>query len=149
FVKRQIPIFNWSFLNKADVYKLLDNDPEALAHLPDSAPNPTSAKIKEMLETHKFLYYKPGGGSLGIGIYRLPYHPRRGYFVRYRRGSENVLVRYGSFQTMMRMLQARLGSRMSGYVAQQGIQLIELDRCPIDFRFHMHKNGSNHWIAAG
>src|SRR5690606_3987796 len=56
FVKRQIPIFNWSFLNKADVYKLLDNDPEALAHLPESAPNPTSAKIKEMLEKHKFLY---------------------------------------------------------------------------------------------
>ncbi|WP_214628708.1 YheC/YheD family protein [Paenibacillus agaridevorans] len=149
FVKRQIPIFNWSFLNKADVYKLLDNDPEALAHLPESVPNPSSAKIKELLDKHKFLYYKPTGGSLGIGIYRLTYHPRRGYFVRYRRGSENVLVRYSSFQTMMRMLQARLGSRMSSYVAQQGIQLIELDRCPIDFRFHMHKNGSNRWIAAG
>src|SRR5690606_12267083 len=67
----------------------------------------------------------------------------------YRRGSENVLVRYSNFQSMMRMLQARLGSRMSSYVAQQGIRLIELDRCPIDFRFHMHKHGSNHWIAAG
>lgn len=149
FVKRQIPLFNWSFLNKADVYRLLDNDPEALLHLPESVSNPTSAKIKEMLEKYQFLYYKPGGGSLGIGIYRLTFHPKRGYFARYRRGSENVLVRYSSFQSLMRMLQARLGSRMNQYVAQQGIRLVEIDNCPLDFRFHMHKNGSNQWVTAG
>jgi hypothetical protein len=149
FVKRQIPLFNWSFLNKADVYRLLDNDPEALLHLPESVSNPTPAKIKEMLDKYQFLYYKPGGGSLGIGIYRLTHHPRRGYFARYRRGSENVLVRYSSFQSLMRMLQARLGSRMSQYVAQQGIRLVEIDGCPLDFRFHMHKNGSNQWVPAG
>ncbi len=149
FVKRQIPLFNWSFLNKADVYRLLDNDPEALLHLPESVSNPTPAKIKEMLDKYQFLYYKPGGGSLGIGIYRLTHHPRRGYFARYRRGSENVLVRYSSFQSLMRMLQARLGSRMSQYVAQQGIRLVEIDGCPLDFRFHMHKNGNNQWVPAG
>lgn len=149
FVKKQIPIFNWSFLNKADVYKLLDNDPEGLAHLPESVSNPSPAKMKEMLDQHQFIYYKPGGGSLGIGIYRLTYNPKRGYFVRYRKGSQNVLARYSSFQSMMRMLQARHGSRLSQYVAQQGIRLIEIDRCQLDFRFHMHKNGSNQWIAAG
>ncbi|MCR2802549.1 YheC/YheD family endospore coat-associated protein [Paenibacillus soyae] len=149
FVKKQIPLFNWSFLNKADVYKLLDNDPEALAHLPESVANPSPAKIKEMLEKYQFLYFKPGGGSLGIGIYRLTYHPVRGYFVRYRRGSQNVLVRYPSFSSMMRMLQARLGGRISQYVAQQGIRLVEIDKCQLDFRFHMHKNGHNQWVPAG
>ncbi|MFD0588373.1 YheC/YheD family protein [Paenibacillus sp. GCM10027627] len=149
FVKKHIPLFNWSFLNKADVYKLLDNDPEALAHLPESVPNPSPAKIKEMLEKHKFVYFKPGGGSLGIGIYRLTHHPSRGYFVRYRKGNQNVLVRYSNFQNMMRMLQARHGSRLSQYVIQQGIRLVEIDKCQLDFRFHMHKNGSNQWIAAG
>lgn len=149
FVKRRIPLFNWSFLNKADVYRLLDSDPEALAHLPESVPNPSAAKIKEMLEKYQFVYYKPGGGSLGIGIYRLTYHPGRGYFVRYRRGNQNMLHRYASFQAMMRMLQARHGSRLSQYVAQQGIRLIEIDKCQIDFRFHMHKNGRNQWVPAG
>lgn len=149
FVKRRIPIFNWSFLNKADVYRLLDNDPEALAHLPESVPNPTAAKIKEMLEKYHFIYYKPGGGSLGIGIYRLTYQPGRGYYVRYRKGNQNVLQRFPSFQSMMRMLQARHGSRLSQYVAQQGIRLIEIDKCQIDFRFHMHKNGRNQWVPAG
>lgn len=149
FIKRQIPFFNWSFLNKADVYRLLDNDPEAIVHLPESVSNPTPAKIKEMLDKHRFVYYKPGGGSLGIGIYRLTHHPKRGYFIRYRRGGRNVLLRYNTFQGLMKMLQARHGSSLSHYVIQQGIRLIEIDNCPIDFRFHMHKNGRNQWITAG
>ncbi|MDI4644808.1 YheC/YheD family protein [Cohnella hashimotonis] len=149
FVRRRIPIFNWSFFNKSDVYSLLDNDPEALAHLPESINNPTSEKIKELLEKHHFLYYKPTGGSLGMGIYRLTYHPKRGYFVRYRRGTSNVLLRFTSFASLIRMLRARHGARLSGYVVQQGIRLIEIDHCPIDFRFHMHKNGDNRWVVAG
>lgn len=149
FVKRKIPLFNWSFLNKADVYKLLDNDPEALLHLPESIPSPSTAEIKELLEKHQFLYYKPTGGSLGIGIYRLTYNPKRGYFARYRRGNRNVLLRYKSFQGLMRMLQSRHGNQLNQYVVQQGIRLIEIDKCPLDFRFHMHKNGNNEWIPAG
>ncbi len=149
FVRRRIPIFNWSFFNKSDVYSLLDNDPEALAHLPESINNPTSEKIKELLEKHHFLYYKPTGGSLGMGIYRLTYHAKRGYFVRYRKGASNVLLRFTSFSSLIRMLKARHGARLSGYVVQQGIRLIEIDHCPIDFRFHMHKNGENKWVVAG
>ncbi|CAI6082216.1 Endospore coat-associated protein YheD [Cohnella sp. JJ-181] len=149
FVRRRIPFFNWSFFNKSDVYSLLDNDPEALAHLPESINNPTSEKIKELLEKHHFLYYKPTGGSLGMGIYRLTYHPKRGYFVRYRRGTSNVLLRFTSFSSLMKMLRARHGARLAGYVVQQGIRLIEIDHCPIDFRFHMHKDGDNRWVVAG
>ncbi|MFF2091983.1 YheC/YheD family protein [Paenibacillus sp. NPDC058174] len=149
FVRRKIPFFNWSFFNKSDVYKLLDNDPEALQHLPESISAPTSDKIKGLLEKHHFLYFKPTAGSLGIGIYRLTYHPKRGYFARYRKGDRNVLLRFTHFHSLMRMLQARHGSSLSGYVVQQGIRLIEIDGCPIDFRFHMHKNGKNEWVPVG
>jgi len=65
FVRRRIPFFNWSFFNKSDVYRLLDNDPEASRHLPESVPNPSPERIREMLEKHQFLYFKPSGGSLG------------------------------------------------------------------------------------
>ncbi|MFD2116543.1 YheC/YheD family protein [Paenibacillus yanchengensis] len=149
FVQHSIPFFNWSFLNKADVYQLLDNDPEALHHLPESVNNPSVETIKDMLEKHRFIYYKPTAGSLGIGIYRLTYQPGKGYFARFRRGKQNVLLRFKHFNSLIRMLQARHGSKLSQYVAQQGIKLIELDRCPIDFRFHMHKNGKNQWVSAG
>src|SRR5690606_33240985 len=42
FIKKRIPFFNWSFFNKSDVYSLLDNDPEALRHLPESINSPSS-----------------------------------------------------------------------------------------------------------
>ncbi|WP_042165015.1 YheC/YheD family protein [Paenibacillus gorillae] len=149
FVRRKIPFFNWSFFNKSDVYKLLDNDPEALQHLPESISAPSSDKIKNLLEKHHFLYFKPTAGSLGIGIYRLTYHPKRGYFARYRKGDRNVLLRFTNFNSLMRMLHARHGSTLGNYVVQQGIRLIEIDGCPIDFRFHMHKNGKNEWVPVG
>lgn len=149
FLRKRIPFFNWSFFNKSDVYKLLDNDPEGLRHLPESVNNPSAERIRELLEKHQFLYYKPTAGSLGIGIYRLTYHPRRGYFVRYRRNGGNVLLRFSTFNSLMKMLRARHGSGLNSYVAQQGIRLVEIDNCPIDFRFHMHKDGKNQWVVAG
>jgi hypothetical protein len=149
FVKKRIPFFNWSFFNKSDVYKMLDNDPEALRHLPESINNPTPEKIKELLEKHQFLYYKPTAGSMGLGIYRLTYHPRKGYFIRYRRNGENVLLRFSNFNSLMKMLRARHSGGLSNYVVQQGIRLVEIDSCPIDFRFHMHKDGRNQWVVAG
>ncbi|MFC5402134.1 YheC/YheD family protein [Cohnella soli] len=149
FVRKRIPYFNWSFFNKSDVYTMLDNDPEALRHLPESVNNPSPDKIKELLEKHQFLYYKPTAGSLGAGIYRLTYHPRKGYFVRYRDGRGNVLLRFSQFTGLMKMLRSRHGSQLNGYVVQQGIRLIEIENCPIDFRFHMHKDGRNEWVVAG
>ena len=150
FIRKKIPFFNWSFFNKSDVYKLLDGDMEAAKHLPESFSNPSPERIKELLERHQFAYYKPSAGSLGNGIYRLTYHPKRGYFARYRRGGSNVLLRFNSFNSLMRMLNARHGSGgTSRYVIQQGIRLVEIDGCPLDFRFHMHKNGKNEWVPAG
>lgn len=149
FIRKRIPFFNWSFFNKSDVYKMLENDPEALRHLPESVHNPTPERIRSMLEQHQFLYYKPSGGSLGTGIYRLTYHPSKGYFIRYRRNGENVLLRFTNFAGIIRLLRARHGNQLNQYVAQQGIRLVELDNCPIDFRFHMHKDGKNRWVVAG
>lgn len=148
FVRRGIPLFNWSFFDKSDVYNLLDGEKEAVKHVPESQLNPTPEKIQEMLHKHRFVYLKPTGGSLGIGIYRVTYHPKRGYFVRFRRGGKNVLYRFPKFSSLMNLLNARSG-RLRNYVVQQGIRLIEIDSCPIDFRFHLHKNGQNQWVVAG
>lgn len=105
--------------------------------------------MREMLDHHHFVYYKPSAGSLGHGIYRLTYLPKKGYFARYRRGGKNVLLRFTTFEALMRMLRSRHGQNLQNYIVQQGIRLIEIDGCPIDFRFHMHKNGSNQWIVVG
>lgn len=148
FVRRKIPLFNWSFFDKWDVYRLLDDDTEAFKFVPESHINPTSEEIRDLLQKHKFVYLKPTAGSLGFGIFRLTYNPGRGYYVRYRRGSENVLMRFSRFEGLMSMLK-RNRIRLQNYVVQQGIRLIEIDGCPIDFRFHMTKNGKNEWAVSG
>ncbi|WP_040952583.1 YheC/YheD family protein [Gorillibacterium massiliense] len=148
FTRRKIPLLNWEFFEKWDVYRLLQNDSDAYSHVPDSSLNPSSQEIKSMLDKHRFVYLKPTGGSLGFGIYRLTHNPSKGYFARYREGKSNLLFRFPRFEGLMNMIR-RKKIRLSSYVVQQGIQLIEIDDCPIDFRFHMTKNGNNDWVAAG
>ncbi|WP_141336370.1 YheC/YheD family protein [Paenibacillus sp. tmac-D7] len=146
FVRQGIPLFNWSFFDKWDVYNLLEGT-DVFNHVPESHINPNAMQIKEMLEKHKFIYLKPTAGSLGIGIYRLTYNPKRGYYARFRRNGRNVLLRFSKFEGLMALLNRHNGS-LHGYVSQQGIRLIELDSCPIDFRFHMTKNSENQWVVA-
>lgn len=148
FTKHNIPIFNWSFFDKWDVYHLLRGDEDAYKHVPESYIDPSPTQIKDMLEKHSFIYLKPTAGSLGIGIYRLTYNKNRGYFARFRRNGKNVLLRYSTFDGLMRLVKHRRG-RLKNYVAQQGIRLVEIDQCPIDFRFHLNKNGYNNWVVAG
>ncbi|MBP1993276.1 YheC/YheD family endospore coat-associated protein [Paenibacillus eucommiae] len=146
FGRKGIPLFNWSFFDKWDVYNLLEGD-DAFKFVPESRINPSADQIREMLDKHKFIYLKPTAGSLGIGIFRITYNANRGYFARYRKGNKNVLIRYAKFASLMNMLGTGRG-RLQNYVAQQGIRLIEIDSCPIDFRFHMTKNGANQWVVA-
>lgn len=148
FVRRGIPVFNWSYFDKWDVYKLLEHDNEASPHVPESYINPSPEQIHQSLEKHRFIYLKPTAGSLGIGIFRLTYHKQRGYFARFRRNGKNVLLRFNRFSGLAKMLGLSRG-RMRNYVMQQGIRLIELDECPIDFRFHMNKDGNNEWVVGG
>lgn len=61
---------------------------DAYKFVPESKINPSADQIKEMLDKHKFIYLKPTAGSLGIGIFRVTYNPKRGYFVRYRKGGK-------------------------------------------------------------
>ncbi|WP_028548106.1 YheC/YheD family endospore coat-associated protein [Paenibacillus sp. UNC451MF] len=147
FVKRGIPLFNWAFFEKWDIYNLLEGT-DAFKYVPESHINPSANQIKEMLDKHKFIYLKPTAGSLGIGIYRLTYNPKRGYYARFRRGDKNVLLRFSKFESLMSLLNRNNG-RLNNYVAQQGIRLIEIDSCPIDFRFHLTKNINNQWVVPG
>jgi hypothetical protein len=148
FVNRKIPIFNWTFFDKWDVYRLLEGEVEVAKYVPESINNPKYEDIRRMMEKHRFVYLKPNTGSLGIGIYRLTYTPNRGYFARFRRNGTNVLIRFPKFDGLYKLLE-RHNVKLQYYVLQQGVRLIELENCPIDFRFHMTKNGSNQWVASG
>lgn len=146
--RRNIPIFNWSFFNKWDVYRLLEHEKEAFKYVPESAINPTPEKLQEMLERHRFIYLKPTAGSLGKGIYRITHSQGKGYFARFRSNGKNILLRFAKFSGLIKMLGVTRG-RLRNYVAQQGVRLIEIDSSPLDFRFHLVRNDANEWVVAG
>ncbi|WP_106766411.1 YheC/YheD family protein [Paenibacillus faecalis] len=149
FLKRNISFFNWAFFNKSEINSQLENDVMAGRFVPETYSNPSPERIKDMLERHRFVYYKPSAGSLGNGIYRLTYQPKKGYFARYSGARGNTLLKFPKFNSLMRLLQSKHGASLKNYVIQQGIRLIEIDGCPIDFRFHMHKDGKNRWVPVG
>jgi hypothetical protein len=148
FLRKNIPIFNWSFYNKWEVYRMLEEESDAYKHVPESTINPTPDRLKEMLSRHRFIYLKPTAGSLGKGIYRITHTPGKGYFARFRRNGHNALLRFQNFNSLANMLGAKRG-RLRNYVAQQGIRLVEIDGSPIDFRFHLVRNHANNWVVAG
>lgn len=148
FIRRGTPVFNWSFFDKWDVYELLQDDEEAQPHVPESYINPSPEQIKQLLQKHQFIYLKPTAGSLGKGIYRLTYNKQRGYFARFRGHGRNTLLRFKKFSGLMKLLKRSKG-RLNNYVVQQGVRLIEVEGCPIDFRFHMNKNAQNEWVVGG
>src|SRR5690606_18897595 len=92
FVRRNIPIFNWNFYDKWQIYNILQNEPEVSRYVPESYVDPSPEQIRKMLEKHKFVYLKPTAGSLGKGIYRITHLPGRGYYVRYRNAGRNILL---------------------------------------------------------
>ena len=63
FIRRKIPFFNWSFFNKSDIYRLLERDAGANRHVPESIMNPSPDQIKDLLQRHSLIYYKPNNGS--------------------------------------------------------------------------------------
>ncbi|MCG7406945.1 YheC/YheD family protein [Paenibacillus sp. ACRRX] len=149
FQNKKIPVFNWSYFNKTDVYQLVSKNKAMYKHIPEYYVNPTIKQLHNMLSRHQFVYLKPTAGSLGIGIYKIASQPDKKYLVRYRQDGSNKQESFHGLQEMMKFLRQKEGSRLKQYFVQQGIQLIELHQCPVDFRVHVHKDGDKGWCIAG
>ncbi|MBH8606518.1 YheC/YheD family protein [Thermoactinomyces sp. CICC 10521] len=148
----QSKIFNQGFFNKWFIHQCLSTHPESSQYIPETYLSPSIQTIKKMLEKHQMIYLKPSGGSLGLGIFRITYHPREGYFCRFHQGTKNVLHRFNSLEKLIRhYFGSNESERFKRYLVQQGIRLIKHNDRPVDFRVHMHKDGSGEWkvVAIG
>lgn len=139
-------MFNPTFFNKWSIHQQLQDHGFASQHIPETYVAPTSAKIQQMLQSHRMVYLKPVAGSLGLGIMKIVYRPGAGYFLSYHNNSQNVLRRY---RTLSSLLQTHIPkTRLNTYLVQQGIPLIKFNGRPLDFRVHVHKNRENQWVIA-
>jgi hypothetical protein len=146
-IRHRIPFFNWSFYNKSDVYRLLAQQEDIKRYLPQSLIRPSASQFQAMLKKHPFLYVKPTTGSLGKGIFRVATTPR-GYTVRSRIASTNMIFRFGTFASMWKHLTRGQG-RLHAVVVQQGIRLLAIEGRPIDFRVHLMRDETNAWVVSG
>ncbi|MFC7442816.1 YheC/YheD family protein [Laceyella putida] len=140
-------IFNQGFFNKWKIHQWLSSHPYTASFVPETYLSPSISTIKQMLDRHYMVYLKPSGGSLGLGIFRITHSPGTGYFCRYREGNRNVLHKFRSLDKLINHYFAKEPERFNKYIVQQGIRLIKHDKRPVDFRVHLHKDGSGQWTV--
>ena len=137
----RIPWFNPGFFNKWEIYECLQQDERTAELLPFSALEPDADKIEDMIDQYGFIYVKPAGGSFGKGIFQLSKREENGILARHAEGVT-------SFSSAAECLKEwQMLHKHTSYLAQQGIERIEVDHHPADFRVHTNKNGKGQWTV--
>lgn len=139
--KEQIILFNQTFLNKWDTYVTLASQDELKKYLPHTVHFDGRASLKEMLKKYPVLYLKPVHGSLGRGIYKLMRAPS-GFQVIYNTLAGEMVRYFFSLKSLVVFLSKRI---KRPYILQEGINLLNVEGGPVDFRVLMQKNGNGQW----
>nr|WP_283809167.1 YheC/YheD family protein [Tumebacillus amylolyticus] len=146
FRERDIPLFNERFVNKREMYAYMLGQEQTKELIPrtDRMRNPDG--LERFCRTHPYVYLKPIGGSLGMGI--LAVKRRADHFVtRYRKQGRHRTAKFREARSLYSFVKRYNPDRI--YMMQEGIHLMQHEGNPTDFRVHMHKNGSGHWQVAG
>ncbi len=141
-------LFNSNFFNKWDMHKILEENEQIKQFIPDTYINPSLTIFEEMLEKHPIVYLKPSNGSLGLGVYRIE-RRSNDYLVHYRHGNQNKTLTFKKIKSIYQYIFTR--KKTLRYLLQQGIDLIDYQQNPVDFRVHLNKNIANEWqvVALG
>jgi hypothetical protein len=124
-----VKMFNPFCFNKWDIHQRIHQDEAIQPYIPTTILNPSSEQLIQLLRKYRLVYLKPEAGYLGLGIVKMYY--------------KNQLKKFTSISSATRHL---FGSRgLEGYIAQQGIRLIQLNDRTIDFRVHTNKDRFNNW----
>ncbi|TCS83595.1 YheC/YheD family protein [Tepidibacillus fermentans] len=140
-LQKQIPFFNEHFLNKWQVYEMLKKTP-IQDYMPETNYFKGNQSIKEMIAKYPIIYLKPTNGALGRGIIKIE-HSLDQYIVQYSRINGASTFYFKNLNKLLKHLYPRLHSEP--YLIQEGLNLIQFNRRPIDFRILVQKNGQGLW----
>ncbi len=146
----RIPIFNWTYFNKKEIFRLLKagGDPQAVKHLPETIDEPSAQTLDRLLDKHHTVFLKPVGGFAGIGIFRMISPSPHDARLHFHHGRQALQLRFPSRSAMIRYV-ARRTRGFRKHIAQQGIALLRHLDCPVDFRVHMNRNRAGQWVISG
>ncbi|WP_394175548.1 YheC/YheD family protein [Guptibacillus hwajinpoensis] len=140
--EQNIPYFNESFLNKWEVHqKLLPYD-EVAPYLPETILLESFDNIQSMMSNYPTVYLKPLNGSQGKHIFRISYQDQL-FQLDYSSYQGNQTITSKTLSGLYPTIRAR--SKLVPYLVQQGIPLIEIEGCPVDFRILCLKDSGERW----
>ncbi|MGI2295448.1 YheC/YheD family protein [Paenibacillus sp. GXUN7292] len=135
-------VFNEKFLNKTEVFSALSSNRSVNRYLPESKPLKSLATLKNMSSKYNTLFIKPVTGSMGRGIIRISHDQQTSYHAQHATSSGSRKQQFNSLQKLYANLFSKKRSR---YQVQQGLQLIEIQKRPVDFRALVQKNKLGEW----
>ncbi|MCL6457817.1 MAG: YheC/YheD family protein [Gorillibacterium sp.] len=137
-------LFNERYLNKAEVFDALQKDEGLKSYLPESHMYKGKVMLKGMLERYSCVFLKPTLGSLGKGIIRIRKNTD-GTYGCHVAGSTGTIrqIRYPNLSRMVDGVSPRTKGRP--YLLQEGLDLISVGECPLDFRALVQRDELGEW----
>ncbi len=142
-LRYQTQVFNEKFLDKSEVFDALRNDSALHRYLPESHLLRNYPMLKAMCQRYATVFLKPIRGSLGKGIIRVNRTENGGYQALYTTPMGTRKQHYPQLTKLFSSLSGKM--KTVRYQIQQGLQLIEIQRRPVDFRALVQKNASGAW----
>lgn len=136
-------IFNEKFLDKNEVFEALHSHPEFADYLPESYLLCNFTIFKNMCSRYPTVFLKPISGSMGKGIIRITRLLDNSCLVFYATTKGTKQQQFSSLAKVFSSLSGKL--RTNRYQIQQGLNLIDDNKRPIDFRALVQKNAKGKW----
>lgn len=136
--------FNEKFLDKTEVFDALKQDAKLTHYLPESHLLRSFATLRAMCGRHSTVFLKPVRGSLGKGIVRISQLDGESYQAQYATSAGSRRVTYANLAKLYASISVKMKSVR--YQIQQGLQLIEVAKRPVDFRALVQKNATGKWM---
>ncbi|MEB3100548.1 YheC/YheD family endospore coat-associated protein [Ferviditalea candida] len=136
-------VFNEKYLSKNEVFQALTRESGLLKYLPESYAFKNYRILKTMCEKYRSVFLKPARGSLGKGIIRIMKQADGSYICHFTNVNGTKREQFASLSQVFCAISGKM--KTMRYQIQQGLQLIEIDGRPVDFRVLVQKNRHGRW----
>jgi len=144
--ERKIQTINYLFtFNKWEVYKQLAKYEDAAPHFPFTIYYNTPDDLRRMLSLYDKVYLKACQSGLGKGVICISSLPEGGYEYRFYTNKFRV-SKVETFDRLVHEVQKFFKNK--GFIIQQAIDLIKIDKSIVDMRAELQKDGNGDIIIA-
>lgn len=140
--KKEIKFFNDKFLDKWEIHNVLSYFPEIIPYLPETTIFEDYETFADKLTRYNCIFLKPVNGSKGRQILRIEKQHDE-YIVYYSSFSTETYTIFKSSYLLYKRLKERLNKQP--FLIQQGLDLIQIEDRPLDFRILVVKDRESLW----